>query len=68
MKPIQSTITKWTFYRINFETSYFSPYSTSVFGVNKWVKPRDTRQQLFRITPAVWPDPVSAKDGRVRVM
>lgn len=42
--------------------------SVSVFGEHNCVKPRDTRQYLFRVTPSSWPQPKKGKDGKVSWM
>ena len=40
--------------------------SASVFGEHNCIKPRDTRQYLYRISPSSWPMPKKGKDGKVR--
>ena len=39
--------------------------SVSVFGEHNCIKPRDTRQYLYRVTPSSWPLPKKGKDGKV---
>ena len=38
-----------------------------MFGHHKWIKPRNTRQYLYKITPSFWPSPKVARDGNVRM-
>jgi hypothetical protein len=43
--------------------SYPGDDCLSVFGHHKWIKPRNTRQYLYKITPSFWPSPKVARDG-----